>query len=389
MPPLSLYIHIPYCVHKCPYCDFHSRVDAVVPQADYVDALLIEMRYWRARLQGDKRNLHTLFLGGGTPSLFDPEQIARLLQGIAQIWPLSPTCEITLESNPESLTKDRLAGYRQAGVTRISMGVQALDDARLQRLDRPHNRSQAQQALAWLGEAGFRSWSADLIYATPDHTLEGWLKELDEILAYSPPHLSCYALTVEPGTPFFQQQREGGLHIPEDEQQLVLMDATYERLSKAGLPPYEISNFARVHHPCRHNQNYWQFGDYLGVGVAAHGKVTDAAGRVVRSANLADAARYFSRLQEEGVPPLVRDMLLSPQEAGNEALVMGLRTMEGLNKATYQQARGKPVEQTVGGDLSWFLKQGLVAHNDTHIWLTSKGLRLGDGVMSELMEMEL
>ncbi|ABK42581.1 coproporphyrinogen III oxidase, anaerobic [Magnetococcus marinus MC-1] len=385
--PLSLYLHIPYCVHKCPYCDFHSRVEVQVPQERYVDALLMELGMWRRRFSQDARPLQSIFLGGGTPSLFDPPQIGRLMAGIGAIWPLESGCEVTMEGNPESLTQGRLAGYGEAGITRMSVGVQALDEGRLRQLQRPHDRAQALQGLGWLAQAGFSSWSADFIFATPGHTVAGWLEELAEVLAFAPPHLSCYGLTVEPGTPFFQRQQGGEALVADEERQLALLEATYERLTAAGLPSYEISNFARAGHGCRHNVNYWRFGDYLGVGVAAHGKWSDADGVVWRSANLADAARYMACV-EAGRSPWVRDQRLTPQEAGNEALVMGLRMGEGMSKATYQWVRGVSLQQSVGDGLAWFERQGMLAQSATHVWLTPRGLRLADGVMAELMEVE-
>nr|CRH07671.1 Putative Oxygen-independent coproporphyrinogen-III oxidase-like protein [Candidatus Magnetococcus massalia] len=387
--PLALYIHIPYCVHKCSYCDFHSRVEATIPQQRYIDALLLEAHFWRQQLTADPRPIHTLFLGGGTPSLFDPQQIARLLTGLKQLWSFAPGCEITLEANPESLTPERLAGYGEAGINRVSMGVQGLTNDRLTLLERPHDGAGAHQALRWLAEAGFTSWSADLIYATPGHTPAIWQRELEAVLDYDPPHLSCYALTLEPGTPMHADAEQGHLTLPGEEMQLELFNLTHQRLTDAGRPAYEVSNFAKPGHCCRHNLNYWRFGDYLGLGAAAHGKLTEPMSqgpKIRRTANRADAALYMEQLEESGTPPLNRDALLSPVTAANECLMMGLRTLEGVSLAHYAELRGAELAQQMASPLRWLQKEGLVIMDKTDLRLTAEGLRLGDGVMSQLLE---
>ncbi|MBF0126290.1 MAG: radical SAM family heme chaperone HemW [Magnetococcales bacterium] len=366
---LALYLHIPFCVRKCPYCDFYSLVDARADQTRYATALLRELAYYRALLP--EREIHSIHMGGGTPSILQGEVIVALLEGVRRSWRLSGACEITLEANPESFSLSKLALWKQAGVNRLSIGVQALDDDRLQRLQRPHD-----VALAWkVLEAALVSMdrvSVDLIYGTPGHRLAEWRRELEAVVATGIGHVSCYGLTLEPGTAFHRR----GLTLPGEEESVELFRWTRSFLAERGLSPYEISNFARPGQESRHNLTYWEYGDYLGIGAAAHGKWTLEDGTLWRSENPRDLRRYLT------VGGLRRD--LGREEAGRECLMMGLRLTQGLSRRRYQAITGRDLvddqAETVGRLQAFHLLQV----DSERVSLTEEGVPLADAITREL-----
>ncbi|HHI76505.1 MAG TPA: radical SAM family heme chaperone HemW, partial [Gammaproteobacteria bacterium] len=277
--PLGLYIHIPWCVRKCPYCDFNShRAPQALPEADYVDALLRDLAVQAERVAG--RTLETVFIGGGTPSLFSGRAIGELLAGAARLLPLAPDAEITLEANPGTAEAGRFADYRAAGVNRLSIGVQSLDDASLRALGRIHDQTQALAAVDMARRAGFDNLNLDLMYGLPRQTPEAALADLEALIGLGPEHLSWYQLTLEPNTLFHHDPPP----LPDDDALGEMMDAGLARLSAAGFVQYEISAHARPGRQARHNLNYWRFGDYLGIGAGAHAKLTGADGTVRRYA---------------------------------------------------------------------------------------------------------
>lgn len=277
LPPLSLYVHIPWCVEKCPYCDFNSHPLRQPPdQAGYVDALLADLVHDLPLTGG--RPLHSIFLGGGTPSLFAPAQIGRLLAGVAARVPLADDLEVTLEANPGTVEAGRFAGYRAAGVNRLSIGVQSLDAGKLRALGRIHGPAEALRAAQSARAAGFDNFNLDLMFGLPQQDLDQALDDLGQALALAPPHLSWYQLTLEPNTRFAHAPPP----LPDDDLLWDMQEAGQRLLADAGLQQYEISAYARPGHRCRHNLNYWTFGDYLGIGAGAHGKLTLADGRILR-----------------------------------------------------------------------------------------------------------
>ncbi|KRH98644.1 radical SAM family heme chaperone HemW [Curvibacter sp. PAE-UM] len=289
LPPLSLYVHLPWCLKKCPYCDFnsHEMRAADMPEQRYLDALVADLESALPLIWG--RSVHSIFLGGGTPSLFAPESIARLLSDIRARLKLSADCEITLEANPGTFEKERFRAFRDAGVTRLSVGVQSFKDAHLQRIGRVHDSA---QAIAALEEAArsFDTWNLDLMYALPGQSLEDLRQEIDQALAFAPPHLSIYHLTIEPNTYFAKHPPQ----VPEDDTAYAMLDIITERTGLAGLQRYEVSAYARTGHHCRHNLNYWQYGDYLGIGAGAHGKISFAH-RIVRQVRTREPRLYMER----------------------------------------------------------------------------------------------
>ena len=277
LPPLSLYIHLPWCIRKCPYCDFNSHEwrtaqDGDAQQLAYVDALLADLELSLPLVWG--RTVHTVFLGGGTPSLFSPAAIERLLDGVRARLRLVADAEITLEANPGTFEKDRFRAFRQAGVTRLSIGVQSFNDAHLKALGRVHDRAQAIAACEE-AQAAFDTFNLDLMVGLPHQNTAAALADIDQALAFEPPHFSCYQLTLEPHTPFAAAPPAG---LPDDDTCAEIQDCLEERLAAAGYDHYETSAFAKPGHQCRHNLNYWTFGDYLGIGPGAHGKLTNHEG---------------------------------------------------------------------------------------------------------------
>ena len=275
-PPLALYIHLPWCERKCPYCDFNSHEARVIPQEAYVDALLRDLEGDLELAQG--RPVATLFIGGGTPSLSSPVAISRLLAGIGSLLQLSPDLEATMEANPGSAEAGKFAGFRAAGITRLSLGIQSFDDACLQALGRVHNSDQARAAIEYARAAGFASFNIDLMHGLPGQSAEAAATDLRKALAFAPPHLSWYQLTIEPNTVFHKRPPQ----LPSEDALADIQQAGEALLAAAGYGQYEVSAYSRPGLRCRHNLNYWSFGDYLGIGAGAHGKITDADGRIQR-----------------------------------------------------------------------------------------------------------
>jgi len=271
--PLSLYVHIPWCVRKCPYCDFNSHAAPdLLPETAFVDALLEDLTLALPSIWG--RRVETVFFGGGTPSLLSPDAIDRLITGFRTLLPLSPEAEITLEANPGTVDAERFSGFRAAGVNRLSLGIQSFDDASLHTLGRIHNRAQAIAAIEAAART-FDTFNLDLMVGLPQQNVDAALADIEQALSFSPPHFSCYQLTLEPHTPFAANPPAG---LPDDDTCAEIQDRLEERLGIAGYEHYETSAFAKAGHQCRHNLNYWTFGDYLGIGPGAHGKLTSHSG---------------------------------------------------------------------------------------------------------------
>lgn len=332
LPPLSLYVHLPWCLKKCPYCDFNSHElrAGELPEQRYLDALVADLEAALPLIWG--RSVHSIFIGGGTPSLFSPASIDRLLADIRARLKLPADCEITLEANPGTFEKERFRAFRDAGVTRLSVGVQSFDDAHLKRIGRVHDRAQAMAALEEAARS-FDTWNLDLMYALPGQTLEGLRGEIDQALAFAPPHLSIYHLTIEPNTYFAKHPPE----VPEDDTAYAMLDLITERTALAGLNRYEVSAYAQPGHHCRHNLNYWQFGDYLGIGAGAHGKLSFAH-RVVRQVRTRDPRLYMERA-------LAGDAIAQEEEVARadlpfEFMLNALRLRQGFALSEFGERTG-------------------------------------------------
>jgi putative oxygen-independent coproporphyrinogen III oxidase len=325
--PFGVYIHWPFCAAKCPYCDFNSHVrHGGWDEAAFLKGYLAEMAETRARI--GPRRVESIFFGGGTPSLMQAATVAALIDAVGTHWQLADDAEITLEANPGSVEADRFAGYRSAGVNRVSIGVQALNDIDLRALGRIHSVAEARRAIE-IGQRTFERVSFDLIYARPKQTEVLWRTELAEALEMGVTHLSLYQLTIEPATAFEQLFKAGKLKIPEDEVADALYTATQELTAKAGLPVYEISNHARPGQESRHNLLYWRYGEYAGIGPGAHGRLIIDGVRHATSTE--KGPEQWLALVQAGGHGRVEDELLTPAECADEALLMGLRLTEGLD----------------------------------------------------------
>ncbi|MFT9398512.1 radical SAM family heme chaperone HemW [Acetobacter sp.] len=338
--PLALYIHWPFCLAKCPYCDFNSHVRAQIPEARFARALRTELAHDAARL--GRRKLGSIFFGGGTPSLMAPESVAALIEDATSLFEPLPDLEITLEANPTSVEAGRLAGFRQAGVNRVSLGIQALDDAALKFLGREHSAPQALAALETARKL-FPRITFDLIYARPGQSLTDWRQELDTALRLVADHVSLYQLTIEPGTKFEALYRTGAFTLPDEDEAAALYEETAEITARHGLTDYEVSNYARPGSESRHNLTYWRYGDYLGLGPGAHGRVTE--GDALFATRRHRAPEPWADLVERTGTGQTSQDRLDPQERAREMLLMGLRVKEGISLPHFAARTGLTLEQ--------------------------------------------
>ena len=334
LPPLSLYVHLPWCLKKCPYCDFNSHeATGPLPQQRYLDALRADLEAALPLVWG--RPVISVFIGGGTPSLFPPEGIERLLADVRARLPLVPGCEITLEANPGTFERERFRAFRAAGVTRLSIGVQSFDDTSLRALGRVHDAAQARAAVDEAAQA-FDSFNIDLMYALPGQDLAALHADLDTALGFAPPHLSVYHLTLEPNTLFAVQPPPG---LPDEDLAARMLDLIVERSGAAGLQRYEVSAFARDGQRCLHNLNYWHFGDYLGIGAGAHGKLSFPH-RVVRQQRWREPARYIE--QALAGQALSQDAEVARADLPFEFMLNALRLRDGFARALFAERTGLP-----------------------------------------------
>ena len=367
-PPLSLYVHMPWCVRKCPYCDFNSHAaPELVPQAEYIDALLADLEL-DLPLAADRPVL-SIFFGGGTPSLFAPEQIDRLLRGVRQRIALASDAEITLEANPGTIEHGRFAGYRDAGINRVSLGAQSFDPTHLQRLGRIHGRDDIQRAVEELRSAGIANFNLDLMYALPQQTLEQAVGDVDAALALAPTHLSHYQLTLEPGTVFYHRPPP----LPDADLAWQMQEACHARLALHGYAQYEISAFAQGQQRCRHNLNYWEFGDYIGIGAGAHGKLTDVErGCVLRTERPKQPLTF---LRGAGKADRVQQRIVSRDELAFEFLLNVLRLPTGFSETMFEGRTGRPIEE-LRARLEDAARRKLLESMETGVWRpTELGLR--------------
>jgi putative oxygen-independent coproporphyrinogen III oxidase len=377
-PGFGVYVHWPFCLSKCPYCDFNSHVRAAgVDQARYVAAFARELAHRAALAPG--REVTSIFFGGGTPSLMKPETVGAILDQIARNWSISPKAEITLEANPTSVEAERFRGYRSAGVNRVSLGVQAMNDVDLKMLGRLHSAEEAIAAVK-IATDTFERASFDLIYARPDQTPQQWREELRLALAHAPEHLSLYQLTIEPDTMFEKLVEAGKLVPPDEEVGRALWDVTQEVMEQVAMPAYEVSNHARAGGESRHNLCYWRYGEYAGVGPGAHGRLLHDGKRLAQS-TIKHPESWLEQVEQKG-HGLSEEEVLTPQAQGDEFLLMGLRLREGIDPQRYEALTGRTFE---GARLQMLLDEGLIAQDVTgRLSLTAKGFPLLDSVVAEL-----
>ena len=375
--PLALYVHWPFCVSKCPYCDFNSHVRERVDQAAWRDALLADLRHEAALLPG--RKVSSIFFGGGTPSLMPPQTVTAVIAAADAAWGLIEDCEITLEANPNSVEVASFAALAAAGVNRVSIGVQSFDPQILEFLGRAHSGDEARRAIA-AAQAYFARVSFDLIYARPGQSLAAWEVELAEALAFGTGHLSLYQLTIEPGTRFATLAAKGDLVIPDGDAAADLFDATQAATRAAGLPRYEVSNHARRGEESRHNLTYWRYGDYAGIGPGAHGRrLAQATERHRKPENFLSAvARNGHGLKVETDLP--------PHERATEAMLMGLRLTEGVDLTRVEARSGLSRDAFVdAGAVARLAGQGFVAQQGDRLAVADTGILLLDSILSEVV----
>ena len=364
LPPLSLYVHLPWCIRKCPYCDFNSHEIAAdqAPQQAYIDALLADLDQALPLIWG--RPVHSIFIGGGTPSLFSPAAIDRLLADIRARLRLDADCEITLEANPGTFEKDRFKAFRQAGVTRLSVGVQSFNDDHLKALGRVHDSAQAIAAVEEAA-ANFETFNLDIMYALPGQTLAGLEKDMRQAMALSPPHISIYHLTIEPNTYFAKFPPV----IPEEDLAYAMLDRITEMTAQAGMQRYEVSAYAKPAHRCFHNLNYWQFGDYLGIGAGAHSKLSFAH-RIVRQVRWREPGLYIDNaLAGEAVS---QEAEVSRADLPFEYMLNALRLRDGFKLQDFAEKTGLPVSALQTG-LDEAERKGLIERDLTSLRPTERG----------------
>lgn len=377
-PGFGVYVHWPFCLSKCPYCDFNSHVRATpIDEAGFVESFRAELAH-RVAITGP-RKVDSIFFGGGTPSLMKPQTVAAIIDSIGRTWDISPSAEITLEANPTSVEAGRFAGYKTAGVNRVSLGVQALNDPDLKALGRMHSVAEAMTALD-IAARNFDRFSFDLIYARPGQSAGDWERELREACKRAGGHLSLYQLTIEPDTMFERLYRAGKLAMPDAETGRVLFDLTRDITSDAGLPAYEVSNHAAQGQESLHNLIYWRYGEYAGIGPGAHGRLNTPQGRIAQSTEK-HPEMWLTNVQSDG-HGVVEQEILTPEEQGDEFLLMGLRLQEGIDIGRFRAIRGADLDRTRIADL---LEHGMIEMiDDDHLRVSRDGFAVLDAVVADL-----
>lgn len=373
----GVYVHWPFCAAKCPYCDFNSHVRREVDQDRWRGALVRALETEAARTPG--RTVDSVFFGGGTPSLMPPETVAAVIETIGRVWTLGPDAEVTLEANPTSVEAGRFRAYAEAGVNRVSMGVQALNDRDLKALGRMHSVAEARAAFD-IARGVFDRVSFDLIYARMGQTVADWRNELREALAMAVDHLSLYQLTIEAGTRFGDLYDLGKLKVPTDDAAAAMYDVTQEVCETAGMPAYEISNHARAGAESRHNLIYWRYGDYVGVGPGAHGRLTLGDRRVATETILAPEA-WLDAAEADGTGRAV-ETIIAPEDQATEYLLMCLRLREGADLARYETLGGAPIDPA---RIARMRDEGMLVRDSTRLIATARGRILLNAVLASLL----
>ena len=377
-PGFGVYVHWPFCAAKCPYCDFNSHVrHQGVDQERFAKAFVTEIKTMAAKSPG--KTVDSIFLGGGTPSLMDPKTVGTILDAIGAAWNVAPDAEISMEANPSSVEAERFRGYRAAGVNRVSLGVQALNDTDLRALGRVHNVEEAMRAID-IARATFPRLSFDLIYARPGQTPDMWRAELMQALERASDHMSLYQLTIEPGTMFEKLYQAGKLVIPDEDTAATLFEITQEVCDKHGRPAYEIANHAVPGGECRHNLVYWRYGEYAGIGPGAHGRLIIDGKRHATATTLLPET-WLGRVESWG-DGIETDDILTPEESGDEMLLMGLRLTEGIDLRRYKAIAGRTLDPRRMADL---IEHGMVEQIDENrIRATRSGSFVLDAVVADL-----
>jgi len=376
LPPLSLYIHVPWCVRKCPYCDFNSHEAAgEIPEAGYVQALCDDFDQDLPLTQG--RKIESIFIGGGTPSLFSAGAYQQLFAHLRRQADLSDDCEITLEANPGTAEAEKFSAYRDAGINRLSIGIQSFDDTQLKTLGRIHDAAEASTAISIATAAGFDNFNLDLMHGLPGQTSQQAIADLETALAFAPAHLSWYQLTIEPNTVFYRHPPT----IPREEHIIEMQDAGRDLLSQHGFERYEISAYARAGRRSRHNLNYWTFGDYLGIGAGAHGKITQpTSGTIHRTRKIKQPGHYLVNT----ISRMAEQTRLSTEELPLEFLLNGLRLRQGFSQKLFESRTGVPFS-SIGKQVEYLIAQDMLVRDEALIRPTDKGYDLLNSLLEEFV----
>ncbi|MEZ9466343.1 radical SAM family heme chaperone HemW [Vibrio breoganii] len=370
-PALGLYIHIPWCVQKCPYCDFNSHaLKGDIPEELYIDALLEDLDSDISKYTDSvgERVLTSIFIGGGTPSLISPQQIARLLSGVQQRVAFSKDIEITMEANPGTIEAERFAQYVYAGVTRISIGVQSFEQQKLERLGRIHGKDEAVNAAKLAHTIDLNSFNLDLMHGLPEQSIEQALDDLGKAIELDPPHLSWYQLTIEPNTLFYYKTPT----LPDDDDLWDIFERGHEKLNAAGYVQYEISGYSKPGYQCQHNLNYWRFGDYLGIGCGSHGKLSFSDGRIVRTTKTKHPRGYLASYQNMVKPYLDTEHIVADEDRPFEFFMNRFRLIEACPKQDFVNTTGLPIS-AIQQTIDWALEMKYLTETDTHWQITEKG----------------
>lgn len=377
----GLYVHWPFCLAKCPYCDFNSHVRSSVDHDAWQQGLLTELRHWAARTPDHR--LHSIFFGGGTPSLMTPETVGAVIDEATKLWRCANDLEVSLEANPTSVEANKFKGFRAAGVNRVSLGIQAMNDADLKMLGRQHNVAEAQEAIK-LAAAHFERYSFDLIYARPHQTVDAWTAELNTALDYAAEHLSVYQLTIEDNTGFKNLFDRGQLQMPDDQTSGALYETTQDILNARGLPAYEVSNHARAGAECAHNLIYWEYDDYIGIGPGAHGRVKANNDRLA-TATEKSPERWLKMVAENG-HALLEQTPIDDASAHTEALMMNLRLTRGISRTAWQHKFGADVlTQLDAQKLQTLVDGGFLDVSNDALVATAAGRQRLNAVLDKLL----
>ncbi|KAB2824117.1 radical SAM family heme chaperone HemW [Aliivibrio finisterrensis] len=366
-PPLSLYIHIPWCIQKCPYCDFNSHaLKTTIPEAQYISALIDDLDTDLARydMQNESRKLHSIFIGGGTPSLITAPEIKRLLIEVEKRLPFADDIEITMEANPGTVEAGRFIEYREAGVNRISIGVQSFQQEKLEKLGRIHGKDEAIRAARLAHEAGLNSFNLDLMHGLPNQSIDDALSDLKQAIDLNPPHLSWYQLTIEPNTVFYYKPPT----LPDDDDLWDIFEQGHQILADAGYVQYEISGYSKVGYQCRHNLNYWRFGDYLGIGCGAHGKLSFADGRIVRTTKIKHPRGFLDLTK----PYLIDEQEVVDHDRPFEFFMNRFRLLEACPKQDFLDKTGLGFE-SIQETIDWAKEKKYLDETETHWQITKHG----------------
>ena len=374
---LGLYLHIPYCLHKCGYCDFNSHPENQIESVQYVEALLKELKFYSTTLK--TYNVPTVFMGGGTPTILPPSQLKKILDTVRQGFNLTSDCEITIEANPATIKLETLQEIHAAGYNRISIGVQSFDEKELQLLERVHNEEEIHSTVHRARSANFENLSMDLMFALPDQSTEKWQSHLKQATAKNPDHLSTYNLTIEPATAFFKLHEKGKLCLPHEDIQLEMYETTIQVLEDAGYSQYEISNFSKPGMESQHNINYWNNGEYLGVGAGASSYLNGE-----RSKNINLPSIYIRKIETKASAVDTCERL-EPLQAMGETLMLGLRLLKGVSIDVFENRFQVSFQNVYGKAIESLLNQELITFNQNRIALSRKGLFLADSVILKFM----